>query len=114
MQSFLFHTQNVQWAIDAQWVRSVVQVGEVTPVPLAPAGLVGAFAVRGRVQILLDLEAFYQPIPAKVQPMAVEVEYEEQRLMLACKQVEGFIEGEPSAQVLHLDRLLQDLSARLA
>ncbi len=46
-----------RFAVELRWVREVVTLGYVTPVPTAPPAIAGAVNVRGTVTPVIDLTA---------------------------------------------------------
>jgi len=56
-----------RYAIDLGWVREVLALRELTPLPGTPAFVAGIVNVRGRVVAVLDLKAFFE-LPAKGLP----------------------------------------------
>ena len=46
-----------RYAVELRWVREVITLGHVTPVPRAPHAVLGVVNVRGAIVPVLDLEA---------------------------------------------------------
>ena len=46
-----------RYAVELRWVREVVTLGHVTPVPRGPHAVLGVVNVRGAIVPVLDLEA---------------------------------------------------------
>jgi len=44
------------WAVPTARVREVTQVGNITPVPQAPAAIVGLMQLRGNILPVIDLD----------------------------------------------------------
>jgi len=53
----VFTLGGVRQAAELRWVREVISLGFVTAVPTAPAGIVGAFNLRGHLVPVLDIAA---------------------------------------------------------
>ena len=53
----VFALGGARYAAELRWVREVITLGFVTEVPTAPAGLTGAFNLRGTIVPVLDLPA---------------------------------------------------------
>jgi purine-binding chemotaxis protein CheW len=56
-----------RYAIETRWMREVVALRDLTPLPGAPAFVAGLVNVRGRVVSVVDLKAFFD-LPAKGLP----------------------------------------------
>lgn len=56
-----------RYALATAWVREVVALRDITPLPGAPAFVAGLISVRGRVVSVVDLKAFFD-LPAKGLP----------------------------------------------
>jgi purine-binding chemotaxis protein CheW len=56
-----------RYAIETRWVREVVALRDLTPLPGAPAFVAGLVNVRGRVVSVVDLKAFFD-LPSKGLP----------------------------------------------
>lgn len=56
-----------RYAIETRWLREVVALRELTPLPGAPAFVAGLVNVRGRVVSVVDLKAFFE-LPPKGLP----------------------------------------------
>lgn len=56
-----------RYAIETAWVREVVALRELTPLPGAPAFVAGLVNVRGRIVSVVDLKAFFD-LPPKGLP----------------------------------------------
>jgi hypothetical protein len=53
----VFTLGGVRQAAELRWVREVISLGFVTAVPTAPAGIAGAFNLRGHLVPVLDIAA---------------------------------------------------------
>lgn len=53
----VFTLGGVRQAAELRWVREVISLGFVTAVPTAPAGITGAFNLRGHLVPVLDIAA---------------------------------------------------------
>lgn len=53
----VFALGRARYAVELRWVREVVTLGYVTPIPTAPAAVVGAVNVGGTVTPVLELQA---------------------------------------------------------
>lgn len=56
-----------RYALDLGWVREVLALRDLTPLPGTPAFVAGIVNLRGRVVAVLDLKAFFE-LPAKGLP----------------------------------------------
>jgi purine-binding chemotaxis protein CheW len=71
-----------RYAVATAWVREVVPLRELTPLPGAPAFVAGLINVRGRVVSVVDLKAFFE-LPPKGLP-------ELNRVLIVAKQALEF------------------------
>jgi purine-binding chemotaxis protein CheW len=62
-----FELARERYAIETRWVREVVALRDLTPLPGAPTFVAGLVNVRGRVVSVVDLKAFFD-LPAKGLP----------------------------------------------
>jgi len=53
-----------RYAIESSWVREVYPLKEITPLPGAPAFVLGIINVRGQIVSIVDLKKFFD-LPAK-------------------------------------------------
>ncbi len=54
-----FRLGGERFAVEARYVREVIRLGDVTPVPGSPEFLVGATNLRGDIMAVLDLGSFF-------------------------------------------------------
>ncbi len=54
-QLFVFEIDSNLYAVDVECVDRVMKIPPITPIPNAPAAIVGIFHLRGRVVVVLDL-----------------------------------------------------------
>lgn len=65
----VFALGRARYAVELRWVREVITLGYVTPVPTAPAAIAGAVNVRGTVTPVIELGAALDPqAPAEKAP----------------------------------------------
>jgi purine-binding chemotaxis protein CheW len=53
----VFATEHGRFAVELRWVREVITMGYVTPVPGAPAPIAGAVNIRGSITPVIDVGA---------------------------------------------------------
>lgn len=66
----VFAVDRARYAVELRWVREIVTLGQVTPVPGAPAHVVGATALHGGVIPVLDVGALAPAEGERVRPAA--------------------------------------------
>ena len=54
-QLFVFEIDSNLYAVDVGYVDRVMKIPPITPIPNAPAAIVGIFHLRGKVVVVLDL-----------------------------------------------------------
>lgn len=54
-----FRLAQERYAIETQYLREVVPLGELTPLPFTPPFVLGIVNVRGRILPVLDIKKFY-------------------------------------------------------
>ncbi len=59
----VFALGGARFAVELRWVREVITLAYVTPVPTAPAAIAGAVNVRGTVTPVIDLAAALNSAP---------------------------------------------------
>lgn len=85
----LFRLANHIFALDIRFVREVVEVGSVSPIPLAPAEVLGLFSVRGGILPLISLAALLGLADGAGSSRAVVVRHGERQVALAVTEVLG-------------------------
>lgn len=85
----LFRLANHIFALDIRFVREVVEVGSVSPIPLAPAEVLGLFSVRGGILPLISLAALLGLADGAGSSRAVVVRHGERQAALAVSEVLG-------------------------
>jgi purine-binding chemotaxis protein CheW len=55
----IFAAAGERYAIELRWVREIVTLGPVTPVPGAPGHVIGAANIRGTIMPVLDLSVAF-------------------------------------------------------
>lgn len=83
----LFRLADRTFALDIRWVREVVEVAAVTRLPLAPAEVLGVFAVRGGILPLIHLSALLGLEDRAGSSRAVVVRHGERQAALAVSEV---------------------------
>ncbi|MER3480294.1 MAG: hypothetical protein C4327_07375 [Meiothermus sp.] len=83
----LFRLADRIFALDIRWVREVVEVAAVTRLPLAPAEVLGVFAVRGSILPLIHLSALLGLEDRVGSSRAVVVRHAERQAALAVSEV---------------------------
>lgn len=58
VQLVAFLLEGRGYAIDVRWVREILPIPRVTPIPAVPPFIIGAINVRGNIITLTDLELF--------------------------------------------------------
>jgi purine-binding chemotaxis protein CheW len=66
----IFSTGGTRFALHAGQAREVARLGELVPLPGAPARLAGVTSVRGLVLPVLDLRHVMEAIPSELGPAA--------------------------------------------
>jgi chemotaxis signal transduction protein len=56
----VFTVEGARFAVELRWVREVITMGHVTPVPGAPSHVAGAINVRGVITPVIDLRVLDQ------------------------------------------------------
>ena len=85
-------------AVTSAYLRQIVPVGSVTPVPGVGPELLGLFTVRGAVVPLIDLRPLLGfPTPGRAGTLAALCEYGAQPLALSLDEVLGFLPYQSSA-----------------
>lgn len=56
----VFAVEGARFAVELRWVREVITMGHVTPVPGAPSHIAGAINVRGVITPVIDLRVLDQ------------------------------------------------------
>lgn len=78
------------FAIDDAYLRQVVTVTHITPIPRASSYLLGLIADRGHIVPLLDLRLMLlEPISKRTNDLAVVLEYDGERFALGIDDVLG-------------------------
>ncbi|HLU68713.1 MAG TPA: chemotaxis protein CheW [Kofleriaceae bacterium] len=79
----VFALGSARYAVELRWVREVLTLGHVTPVPRSPPAILGVVNVRGAIVPVLDLEALLggrapeAPVAAAAGESAILLEVEE-------------------------------------
>jgi len=69
-QVLIFSTGGTRFALHAGQAREVARLGELVPLPGAPARLAGVTSVRGLVLPVLDLRHVMEAVPSELGPAA--------------------------------------------
>lgn len=84
----LFRLAEHTFALDIRFVREVVEVASTSPIPLAPAEVLGVFSVRGSILPLVQLSALLGLAAPRAKPSsAVVVRHGEEQVALAVSEV---------------------------
>ena len=79
------------FAVDQVYLRQVVSVTKVTPVPRSHASLLGLFAFRGTILPLIDLGALLGfTFKNRLLDLAIVTEYKEQSFAISLDEMLGF------------------------
>ena len=82
--------------LDAEQVRSLFSAGSVTPLPIAPAAVVGLTQVEGEILCVLDPAAKPRALIKPNEPLLL-VEHGQVRALLIVDRVLGIYDQPPSA-----------------
>ena len=69
-QVLILSSGGIRFALHAGQAREVARLGELVPLPGAPARLAGVTSVRGQVLPVLDLRHVMEAIPSELGPQA--------------------------------------------
>ena len=94
-----------QYALPVEAVTEVDELGDVTPVPGAPAEVAGVRNLRGQVIPVIDLAAMLELGTEARQERIVVAEHGDRRAALAVEQVEGVEELPEASQAAASDYL---------
>jgi purine-binding chemotaxis protein CheW len=95
-----FTLANERYAIDASAVREVYSLKDITPVPGAPAYIIGVISVRGRIVSVMDLGRLFETVQrdADVFTMAIVVRSPRMEFAILADEVHG-IEAIPVSRL---------------
>jgi purine-binding chemotaxis protein CheW len=93
-----FQVDGVTYALPLEQVREVVRMVAVTPLPAAPAWVVGAVNLRGTLVPMIDVRALMSGRPADIDPsqMFVVAHASGQMLALVADEVEDIVQISPA------------------
>jgi len=87
-------TGDIRCAIELRWVREVLSLGQVTPVPRSPAFLLGAAHVHGCIVPVIDLLAL---LPGSTHPGAPTSPAAHGRQLSGCSAIVVDVDGTAAA-----------------
>lgn len=81
---------DVRIALEGRYVKEVLEVSALTPLPRTDAAILGLTPSRGRVLLLVDLGVLVGEAPLAAPELAVGLEVDGQRFAVAVAEVERF------------------------
>ena len=92
-QVLILQSGGARFALHAGQAREVARLGELVPLPGAPARLAGVTSVRGAVLPVLDLRHVMDAIPSELGPQARLITLRTERpVAILCEAVDDIVE----------------------
>lgn len=103
----VFAVAGGRYAVELRWVREIISLGALTPVPTAPPVIAGAMNFRGAIVPVVSAAAIVPPPHDKVRPprmgdSVVLIDVEGTRAAFAADRIDEVTTLAPSAEAEHL------------